>query len=90
MIPPSASRGLGAAACCGLLLAITPAQAHHAIGAVVDLDTEVVGTMTLTKVDWINPHSWFHFTMKAANGFIIPISRANKNIKQAASRCAST
>ena len=63
---------LGGAACAVLLLASAPAEAHHAIGAVVDLDTEVVSTMTLTRIDWINPHSWFHFTMKAANGKILP------------------
>jgi hypothetical protein len=27
--------------------------------------------MTLTKVDWINPHAWFHFTMKQPNGTVL-------------------
>jgi len=45
-----------------------PADAHHAIGATVDTNTEVVRDMVLTKIDWINPHAWFHFSMKQANG----------------------
>jgi hypothetical protein len=44
-------------------LAGAPAYAHHSIQAVVDTSQVVQGTMVLTKVDWINPHSWFHFTM---------------------------
>jgi hypothetical protein len=65
---------IGGAAFAVLLAAqaAAPAQAHHAIYATVDTGTEVVSTMTLTRVDWINPHSWFHFTMKAANGKILP------------------
>ena len=27
--------------------------------------------MVLTKVDWINPHAWFHFTMKQSNGTVL-------------------
>jgi hypothetical protein len=70
MVSPSFA--LAGAAYAGLLLANAPAQAHHAIGAGVDLNTQVANTMTLTRVDWINPHSWFHFSMKAANGKILP------------------
>ena len=49
-------------------LAGAPADAHHAIGAVVDTDKQVVQTMTLTRIDWINPHAWFHFSMKRPDG----------------------
>jgi hypothetical protein len=60
------------AAITGAFVTSAPAMAHHAINAIVDTNKEVVSTMTLTKVDWINPHSWFHFRMKAANGAILP------------------
>jgi len=48
-----------------------PAHAHHAIGATVDTNREVVHDMVLTKIDWINPHAWFHFSMKQANGAVL-------------------
>ena len=51
-----------------MIAGAAPAAAHHAIGATVDTNKEVVQTMTLTRVDWINPHAWFHFTMKRSDG----------------------
>ena len=45
-----------------------PAQAHHSIQAEVDTGKIVESEMVLTKVDWINPHSWFHFTPKSGKG----------------------
>ncbi len=47
------------------------ASAHHAIGATVDTAKTVEADMTLTKVDWINPHAWFHFTLKQPNGSLL-------------------
>ena len=28
-------------------------------------------TGTLTKVDWINPHAWFHFSMTRPDGAVV-------------------
>ena len=55
----------------GALILAAPAQAHHAIGGTVDTGKQVVQNMTLTKVDWINPHAWFHFSLKQANGTVL-------------------
>jgi hypothetical protein len=52
-------------------LAISPAAAHHSVQAVVDTSQRLQAEMVLTKVDWINPHAWFHFTMTAADGRVI-------------------
>jgi hypothetical protein len=53
------------------LLASAPARAHHAIGAVVDSSRKVESMMVLTKVDWINPHIWLHFTLTKPDGVIV-------------------
>ncbi len=52
-------------------LAGTPASAHHSILAIVDTSTWLKADMVLTKVDWINPHVWFHFKMTGPNGVIV-------------------
>jgi hypothetical protein len=48
-----------------------PASAHHSVQAVVDTSIRLQAAMVLTKVDWINPHAWFHFTMTKADGTVI-------------------
>ncbi len=49
----------------------TAAYAHHAIQAQFDTNKVVPMTGKLTKVDWINPHVWFHFRMTEPNGVIV-------------------
>jgi hypothetical protein len=61
---------LGAAAA-AVLLAAAPAGAHHAIGSVVDTGRTLTTPMVLTKIDWINPHAWFHFSMTKADGSVV-------------------
>jgi uncharacterized protein DUF6152 len=62
--------GLGTIAA-AVFLASAPASAHHAIGSVVDTSRNLENTMVLTKVDWINPHAWFHFSMTRPDGSTI-------------------
>jgi len=57
----------------GALVAISfagamPAEAHHAVGAQFDVTKNITITGTLTKVDWENPHAWFHFDVKNPDG----------------------
>jgi hypothetical protein len=62
--------GVLAAAGIGGLLGAGPGVAHHAIGGTVDTSKQVVSDMILTKVDWINPHIWFHFDVRRPNGTV--------------------
>ena len=59
---------LMALGCACVLVGGTPAQAHHAVQASVDVDRTVVTKAVLTKIDWINPHTWMHFDMVTADG----------------------
>jgi uncharacterized protein DUF6152 len=59
-----------AAACSGLCLAAAPAFAHHSIQATVDTSRTLQGEMVLTRVDWVNPHAWFHFSMSKSDGSV--------------------
>lgn len=45
-----------------------PTQAHHAVNAQFDVASEIKVTGTLTKMDPVNPHSWWHFEITNAQG----------------------
>jgi hypothetical protein len=53
-----------ALACCALAGA---AQAHHGI-ANFDLNNDVALEGVITSVEFVNPHSWLHFDVTAADG----------------------
>jgi len=52
----------------GMLLAAVPVWAHHAFAAEFDSNKPVMLRGTITKMEWINPHSWVHINVKEPDG----------------------
>jgi hypothetical protein len=63
----SANVALGIAAS-ALLAAPMPAAAHHAFAAEFDASQPLELKGTVTKVRWVNPHSWLYFDVVDAQG----------------------
>jgi hypothetical protein len=64
------SRGLLIALVLGIAIvsASTAAVAHHAISAEFDSNRPVEFTGKLVKIDWLNPHSYFHVEVEREDG----------------------
>ena len=56
----------------GLLLAAVPVWAHHAFSAEFDQNKPLKLKGTVTKWEVVNPHSWIHIDVKAADGSVVP------------------
>jgi hypothetical protein len=68
------TRRLTALVCAGFVLwaaGPAPVLAHHAFAAEFDGDKPINLVGTVTKVRWVNPHSWLYFDVKAADGTLI-------------------
>ena len=55
----------------GLLVAVAPVWAHHAFAAEFDSTKPIKLRGTVTKMEWINPHSWIHMDVKGPDGKVV-------------------
>ncbi len=52
------------------LAVVAPVFAHHSFAAEFDVDKRVTLRGTVTKVEFINPHSWIHIDVKKDDGTV--------------------
>ncbi len=57
--------------CILALLVAAPARPHHAFAAEFDINRPIKLRGTVTKMDWINPHSWIHIDVKGPDGKVV-------------------
>lgn len=48
--------------------ATAPLAAHHAFSSEFDAAKPIILRGTVTKTEWINPHSWIHIEVKGQDG----------------------
>jgi hypothetical protein len=53
-----------------VFLAAIPMWAHHAFTAEFDSTKHLKLQGTVTRVEWINPHSWIHLDVKGPDGMV--------------------
>jgi hypothetical protein len=49
-----------------------PLEAHHSFAAEFDEAKPVTLRGKVTKMEWINPHSWIHMDVTEADGTVVP------------------
>ena len=61
-----------AVAAVSVMLLGAPMKAHHAFSAEFDADKPVTLRGAVTRIDWINPHSWLYIEVKDPTGKVVP------------------
>lgn len=54
-----------------VMAAAASVSAHHAFAAEFDANKPITLKGTVTKMEWINPHSWIHVDVKGPDGKIV-------------------
>jgi hypothetical protein len=62
------SQWIAAFAIAGWLWSAPPMRAHHAFAAEFDVNRPIKLRGIVTKMDWINPHSWIYIDVKGKDG----------------------
>jgi Family of unknown function (DUF6152) len=62
---------ISAIACIGFALGTAPVWAHHSFAAEFDANKPIKLHGVVTKMDWINPHSWIHIDVKGEDGKVV-------------------
>ena len=57
-----------AASALAALATATPLRAHHAFASEFDAAQPINLRGTVTRVEWINPHTWIHIDVKDSSG----------------------
>jgi len=53
-----------------LVMGAATASAHHSFAAEFDANSPVTLKGTITRMEWINPHSWIHIDVKNPDGTV--------------------
>lgn len=61
---------VAAIASVSVVLAATSISAHHAFSAEFDANRPLKLRGTVTRMEWINPHSWIHIDVKRPDGSV--------------------
>ena len=60
-----------AAGALAALATAVPVRAHHAFAAEFDSNQPITLRGAVTRVEWINPHTWIHLDVKDSSGKVI-------------------
>jgi len=55
----------------GVLVAAAPVAAHHSFAAEFDEKAPITLKGTLSKMEWLNPHTWIYVDVKQPDGKVV-------------------